>query len=235
MSQHTSWCHSNELELCSGCSVLKGHDRSPATGEPTTCRNGEPHEWLPKPCNCGPNDKRRGDRRMATPEASPPAEGKPPFLLGDARMVEIASHAVGNADERRGRTKWEIAERVCSALLSSPAVTPGKTIKQVVEKAYAHGYGRGASDEAAEVFRPEEAAKEYAASPPKWIAELIASPAVTERGEPTGPRTLCRCGHARWEHKRALPVIDNQELCYCDVDSCRCRDFAAPPEGEQQE
>lgn len=60
---HTIWCLSNELALCTGCSVKKGWDRNGVTGGPTTCRDGKPHEWLPKPCNCGPNDRRRGDRR----------------------------------------------------------------------------------------------------------------------------------------------------------------------------
>ena len=47
------------------------------TGEPTTCRDGAPHEWLPLPCNCGPNDRRRGDRRQAggsTPTADTEGE-----------------------------------------------------------------------------------------------------------------------------------------------------------------
>ena len=62
--EHTSWCRSNELDLCSACSVKKGWDHSPATGEATTCQGGKPHEWLPLPCSCGPNDRRRGDRRL---------------------------------------------------------------------------------------------------------------------------------------------------------------------------
>ncbi|KKN88068.1 hypothetical protein LCGC14_0251400 [marine sediment metagenome] len=72
-SEHTSWCRSNELDLCSGCSVKKGWDRNGVTGEPTTCRDGVPHEWPPRPCNCGPNDKRKGDRRFTHPPA--PSDG----------------------------------------------------------------------------------------------------------------------------------------------------------------
>ncbi len=72
-SEHTSWCRSNELDLCSGCSVKKGWDRTGVTGEPTTCRDGVPHEWPPRPCNCGPNDKRKGDRRFTHPPA--PSDG----------------------------------------------------------------------------------------------------------------------------------------------------------------
>jgi len=63
--EHTNWCRSNELDLCSGCSVKKGWDRNGVTGEPTTCRDGVPHEWLPLPCNCGPNDRRKWERRTA--------------------------------------------------------------------------------------------------------------------------------------------------------------------------
>lgn len=63
-AKHTTWCRSNELDLCTGCSVKKGWDRNGVTGEPTSCHDEVPHEWLPKPCNCGPNDRRRGDRRI---------------------------------------------------------------------------------------------------------------------------------------------------------------------------
>ena len=63
--EHEPWCNSHNLALCTGCSVLEGWDRNWVTSEPTTCTDGKPHEWLPKPCNCGPNDERRGDRRKA--------------------------------------------------------------------------------------------------------------------------------------------------------------------------
>lgn len=61
--QHKPWCESHSLALCSGCSVLKGWDVHGITGEPTTCNEGKPHEFLPKPCTCGPNDRRKEDRR----------------------------------------------------------------------------------------------------------------------------------------------------------------------------
>ena len=66
-AEHHSWCHSHQLDLCAGCGVLYGWHRNGVTGEPTTCRNGARHQWPTKPCNCGPNDKRRAERRR-TPE-----------------------------------------------------------------------------------------------------------------------------------------------------------------------
>ena len=72
-AEHTSWCRSSGLGLCTGCSVKKGWDRDGVTGEPTTCQGGAPHEWLPLPCNCGPNDRRRGDRRAALGTQEPEA------------------------------------------------------------------------------------------------------------------------------------------------------------------
>ena len=65
MRRHEPWCNSHKLALCSGCSVKKGWDRNGLTGEPTKCCHGSPHEWLFKPCTCGPNDQRRCNRRRS--------------------------------------------------------------------------------------------------------------------------------------------------------------------------
>lgn len=72
-ADHEPWCDANHLKLCEGCAVKKGWHYNSVTGEPTTCRQGNPHVWNPKPCNCGPNDRRKVDRR-ASEEASPVGE-----------------------------------------------------------------------------------------------------------------------------------------------------------------
>lgn len=61
----------------------------------------------------------------------------------------------------------------------------GELIKEVVEKAYAHGYAKGHLNGLDDTSRPQEAAKAYADNPPKWIKELYA-PASTEGEKDNG-------------------------------------------------
>jgi len=70
--EHEQWCHANELDLCSGCSVKWGWHYNGVTGEETTCQEGKPHHWPPRPCICGNNERRRRNRRYADLQRASP-------------------------------------------------------------------------------------------------------------------------------------------------------------------
>ena len=87
---------------------MKGWDRDGVTGSQTTCRDGKAHEFLPRPCSCGPN------------EESTDAEWTGSEAHLEAIFDSVAHKNLSAVHYEVRRDKWVRAVMSFVALLESP-------------------------------------------------------------------------------------------------------------------
>lgn len=126
-TEHEPWCHARELDLCTGCGVKKGWETSP------TCSDGAPHVWPRRACICGPNDRRKAERRAAAtqePEALSerddyrccPKDGDAYVLCvsrGDEHFIEWGQGEHAPANEANASVPEDEDEREAVAALDA--------------------------------------------------------------------------------------------------------------------